>query len=74
MHTVGHGIGFVHISQTGQLSCNIGGVPVGIMQRAVGNIGSVELCNMYFHSLKFLKAVNNIPGRLQIGKAFLRLP
>ena len=44
------------------------------MQRAVGNIGSVELCNMYFHSLKFLKAVNNIPGRLQIGKAFLRLP
>ena len=68
------GIGFVHISQPGQLPCDISRVLIGIMQRAIGNIGSIEFRNMDFHPLKFLKAVDNIPGRLKVGISFFRLP
>ena len=66
-------IGFIHISKSGKLLSDVGCVLIGIVKRAVGHIGSIELCNMYLHSTVFFKAVHNIPGDLQIGKSLLCL-
>ena len=67
------GIGFIILSQSGKLLCQKCRVLIGVMNRCVGNIGGIILCNMNLQSPILRIAVNDFAGCVQIGKAILCL-
>ena len=66
-------IRLVHISQPGELLRNIRGILIGIMERTVRNIRSVEFRYVYLHPSVFIKTVYDVSGCLKVGESLFRI-